>query len=100
MLNKVRQRKTNAMSSHLYMESEKNDLIEAEFNGDLQGLEKKWQPTPVFLPGESQGLRSLVDYHLRSHIELDTTEATQQQQHLFKNGYYPKTKQKDKKKKK
>ena len=41
-----------------------------------------------------------MDYHLRSHIELDTTEATQQQQHLFKNGYYPKTKQKDKKKKK
>ena len=76
MLNKVRQRKTNAMSSHLYMESEKNDLIEAEFNGDLQGLEKKWQPTPVFLPGESQGRGSLVGCHLWGLTESDTTEAT------------------------
>ena len=23
---------------------------------------KKWQPTPVFLPGQSHGLRSLVGY--------------------------------------
>ena len=40
MLNKLRQRKTNAMSSHLYVESEKkkNELIEAKFNSDLQGL--------------------------------------------------------------
>ena len=27
-------------------------------------LEKKWQPTPVFLPGESQGQRSLVGCRL------------------------------------
>ena len=25
-------------------------------------LEEKWQPTPVFLPGESHGQRSLADY--------------------------------------
>ena len=25
---------------------------------------RKWQPTPVFLPGESQGQKSLVDCHL------------------------------------
>ena len=24
--------------------------------------EKEWQPTPIFLPGESHGERSLVDY--------------------------------------
>ena len=41
---------------------------------------RKWQPTPVFLPGESQGRRSLVGCRLWGHIELDTTEATQQQQ--------------------
>ena len=34
---------------------------------------RKWQPTPVFLPGESQGQRSLVGYththtHTRAHI--------------------------------
>ena len=41
---------------------------------------KKWQPTPVFLPGESQGWGSLVGCHLWGHTESDTTEATQQQQ--------------------
>ena len=37
---------------------------------------RKWQPTPVFLPGESQGWWSLVGCHLWGHTELDTTEAT------------------------
>ena len=42
---------------------------------------RKWQPTPVFLPGESQGRQSLVGCRLRGHTESDTTEATWQQQH-------------------
>ena len=37
---------------------------------------RKWQPTPVFLPGESQGQQSLVGCHLWGHTESDTTEAT------------------------
>ena len=37
---------------------------------------RKWQPTPVFLPGESQGRGSLVGSHLWGHTELDRTEAT------------------------
>ena len=41
---------------------------------------RKWQPTPVFLPGESQGQGSLVGCRLWRHTELDTTEVTQQQQ--------------------
>ena len=41
---------------------------------------RKWQPTPVFLPGESQGRGSLVGCRLWGHTESDTTEATQQQQ--------------------
>ena len=40
---------------------------------------RKWQPTPVFLPGESQGWGSLVGCHLWGHTESDTTEVTQQQ---------------------
>ena len=36
---------------------------------------RKWQPTPVFLPRESQGWGSLVGCHLWGHTELDTTEA-------------------------
>ena len=41
---------------------------------------RKWQPTPVFLPGESRGWRILVGCCLCGCTELDTTEATQQQQ--------------------
>ena len=41
---------------------------------------RKWQPTPLFLPGESQGWGSLVGYRLWGHTESDKTEVTQQQQ--------------------
>ena len=34
----------------------------------------QWQPTPVFLPGESHGQRSLVGYSPRGRKESDTTE--------------------------
>ena len=35
---------------------------------------REWQPTPVFLHGESQEQRSLVGCRLWGHTELDTTE--------------------------
>ena len=35
---------------------------------------RKWQPTPVFLPGESHGQRILVDYGTWGHTESDTTK--------------------------
>ena len=41
---------------------------------------RKWQPTPVFLPGESHGRRSLVGCRPWGHTESDTTEATWRQQ--------------------
>ena len=37
---------------------------------------RKWQPTPVLLPGESQGWGSLVGCRLWGRTESDTTEAT------------------------
>ena len=37
---------------------------------------RKWQPTPVFLPEESQGQRSLMGCRLWGHTESDTTEVT------------------------
>ena len=37
-------------------------------------LEKKWQPTPVFLPGKSHGWRSLAGYSPWGCKESDTTE--------------------------
>ena len=43
---------------------------------------RKWQPTLVFLSGESQGQGSLVGCYLWGRTESDTSEATQQQQFL------------------
>ena len=37
---------------------------------------RKWQPTTIFLPGESQRRGSLVGCHLWSSTESDTIEAT------------------------
>ena len=47
--------------------------------GSIPGLgrfpwRRKWQPTAVFLPGESHGQRSLADYSPWGRKELDTTE--------------------------
>ena len=36
--------------------------------------ERKWLPTPVFLPGESHGQRSLEGHSPWDHKETDTTE--------------------------
>ena len=48
----------------------KNPLVNAEDKGDLGSIpelerfpqRRKWQPSPVFLPGESHGQRSLEGY--------------------------------------
>ena len=42
--------------------------------GQEDTLEKGMQPTPVSLPGESHGWRSLAGYSPWGHKELDTTE--------------------------
>ena len=39
---------------------------------------RAWQPTPVFLPGDSHGQRSLAGYSPWGCKESDTTEATWQ----------------------
>ena len=52
----------------------------SDFTFTFMHWRRKWQPTPVFLPGESQGWRSLVGCRLRGRTESDETEATQQQQ--------------------
>ena len=41
---------------------------------DIKETVLKWQPTPVFLPGESHGQRSLVGYNPQGHKESDTAE--------------------------
>ena len=49
--------------------------------GSIPGLERPpggraWQPTPVFLPGESREQRSLGAAALKGHKEADMTEVT------------------------
>ena len=38
--------------------------------GSLSGLRRKWQPTPVFLPGESHRQRSLAGYSSWGHKRI------------------------------
>ena len=53
-------------------------------------LRRKWQSTPVFLPGESHGQRSLVGYSPQGHKELDATEVTQYETtHACTPAYFP-----------
>ena len=44
---------------------------------------RKWQPTPVFLPGESHGQRRLVVYSLWGCKELDMTKELTHNQNLL-----------------
>ena len=37
---------------------------------------KKWQPTPIFLPGKSHGQRSLAGYSPWGRKQSDTTKHT------------------------
>ena len=51
-------------------------LVKVEFSSIYGSLEYCWQPTPVFLPGESQGRGSLVGYSLWGRTESEMTVAT------------------------
>ena len=48
---------------------------------------RKWQPTPVFLPGESHGQRSLVGYNQWGCKESDTIEHTYTRTHTHTHTY-------------
>ena len=51
-------------------------LSDFTFTFHFHAFEKEWQPTPVFLPGESQGRGSLVGCCLWGSTESDTTEVS------------------------
>ena len=52
------------------------DVKRHSFDSGLRKIPwiRAWQPTPVFLPGEFHGQRSLVGYSPWGRKELDTTE--------------------------
>ena len=51
----------------------------------IQNWRRKWQPTPVLLPGKSRGWRSLVGYSPWGRKESDTTERLTHT-HIIRNG--------------
>ena len=59
--------------------------------GEGNGNPLQWQHTPVFLPGESHGQRSLVGCSPWGRTESDTTEATQQQNLVIASLFKPLT---------
>ena len=75
-------------NSFVFLESSVDFIVSTSQNADLgenlcsildslaRSRSRKWQPTPVFLPGESQGRGSLVGCRLWGCTESDTTEAT------------------------
>ena len=57
------------------------DAEDIRDTGSITGLgrfpwRRVWQPTTIFLPGESLGQGKLTGYSAYSHKELDTIEAT------------------------
>ena len=46
----------------------------SDFTFTFTHWRRQWQPTPVFLPGESQGRTSLVGCRLWGRTESDTTD--------------------------
>ena len=59
-----------------YFENYYDNLTSIADDSTFTVKRRKWQPTPVFLPGESQGRGSLVGCRLWGHTESNTTEAT------------------------
>ena len=58
----------------------------AAYRDRIMHWRRKWQPTPLFLPGDSQGQGSLVGCCLWGRTESETTEATSQQQQQQRDG--------------
>ena len=82
----------------MYLERGKENKERSKKNGGMRQLReewnfreiyalkwrRKWKPTPVFLPGESHGQRSLEGYSPWGRKELDTTGHTAHALKIFK----------------
>ena len=68
---------------------DKVSACNAQGPGSIPGLgrfpwRRKWQPTPVFLPGESHGQRSLAGYSPQGRKESDMTKRLHTSHSLYK----------------
>ena len=61
---------------------------QARFLGQEDPRRRKWQPTPLLLPGKSHGQRSLVDYSLWVCKESDTTERLHSSVSCIAGGFF------------
>ena len=60
-----------------HLESDTTKCLQFHFSlSTFTHWRRNWQPSPVFLPGGSQGRGSLVGWRLCGRTESDTTEAT------------------------
>ena len=74
----------NISSSCASLEREIQDRTDCKFKSNIHLFwRRKWQPTSVFLPGESHAQRSLAGCSLWGCTESDTTEVTKQHQHIY-----------------
>ena len=83
---KSKQKQAEFQKDHLHTSIDSDGLPQQLRSHRRRGLDpwdgripwrREWQPIPVFLPGESNGKRSLAGYSPRGFKELETTEATQ-----------------------
>ena len=65
---------------------EESDTTERLLIFTFMHWRRKWRPTPVFQPGESQGWGRLVGCHLWGRTESDTTDVTEQPQQEHSDG--------------
>ena len=73
---RIRRRDKKAFLSDQCKEIEENNRMgkTRDHFKKIRDTKGTWQHTPVFLPGESHGLKSLVGCSPQGHKELDTTE--------------------------
>ena len=65
-----------AIQRFFYFHTNCEIICSSSVKNTVGSLIGEWQPTPVFLPGESQGRGSLMGGCLWGHAESDKTEAT------------------------
>ena len=77
MLRKIESRRRRGWQRMRWLDGITNSMdMRCGFNPWVRKIlwRRKWQPTPIFLPGESHGQRSLMGYSPRGPKESDTTE--------------------------
>ena len=72
----IKPRSSALQADSLLLSHQGRPQCRTRFNSWVEKIpwRREWQPTPIFLPGEFQGQRSLVGYSPWGHIELDRTE--------------------------